>query len=360
MNLVTTIASFVTPMIANRIAAALGVNSGLVTTAIGAIIPTLLAGMASKAATPSGAGALFDMLGKQDTNLLGSFADQIGGANQKSIIDGGTQALTGLLGGSSLGALTAAVGKFAGSTPAQSAGLLGMLAPVVLGQLGNQVKSSGLDVAGLTSLLAGQKQNIAAAVPATFADMLGGSGLLDGVRDAMPKAAMAAAPTPKSAPVPMQRAAPEPAGFNWVPWAAGAAALAGLFYVFGGGPPKPVVPPVTQSTAPSVATTAAVDATEKARKLFADLTGTLGTVRDQATAQAALPKLAEASTAIDGLTKLAGGLQGDAKSSLGKLVASQLPLMAPMIGNVLKIPGAEAILKPVLDQIMAKLTTLAK
>ena len=362
MNLVTTIASFITPMIANRIAAALGVNSGLVTTAIGAIIPTLLAGMAGKAASPSGAGALFDMLGKQDPKLLGSFADQIGGANQTSLIEGGTQALTGLLGGSSLGALASAVGKFAGATPAQSTGLIGMLATVVLGQLGSQVKSSGLDANGLASLLAGQKHNIAAALPPGFADMLGGSGLLDGVKDAMPKPAMAAAPAPKPtmSPAPTPRVAPEPAGLNWIPWAAGAAALAGLFYVFGGGAPKSTPPPATQSTAPSAATAVAVEATEKTRKLFSDLTATLGTIKDQPTAQAALPKLTEASTGIDVLTKLAGGLQGDAKTTLAKLVAGQLPALTPLITNVLKVPGAEAILKPVLDQIVGKLTMLSK
>lgn len=361
MNLVTTVASFITPMIANRIASALGVNSTLVTTAIGAIVPALLAGIAGKVATPSGAGALFDVIDKQDINLLGSFADKIGGADQSSIIDGGTAALTGLLGGSQLGALSSAIGKFAGASPAQSTGLIGMLAPVVLGQLGGAAKSGGLDAAGLASLLMGQKQNIAAALPAGFADLIGGSGLLDGIADALPKpAAPAATASPKPATAPSPSYRPEaPAGFNWAPWAAGVALLAGLFYVFGGGIPKAPSPPA-QSTAPSPATVSAVQASESARRIFADLTATLGTVKDQSTAQAALPKLNEVSGAIDALTKVAAGMSGDIKTTLAKLIASQLPALTPVVANVLKVPGAEALLKPALDQIVAKLTALSK
>lgn len=362
MNLVTTVASFITPMISNRIASALGVNSTLVTTAIGAIVPSLLAAMAGKAATPNGAGALFDLLGKQDPNLLGSFADKIGGAEQASIIDGGTAALTGLLGGSQLGALSSAIGKFAGATPAQSTGLIGLLAPVVLGQLGATAKTSGLDAGGLASLLMGQKQNIVAAMPAGFAELIGGSGLLDGIADALPKSAAApvAPASPKPAPAPSPSYRPDaPAAFNWAPWAAGVALLAGLFYVFGGGMPKAPSPPA-QSTAPSPATVNAVQASESARKIFADLTATLGTVKDQATAQAALPKLNEASGAIDALTKVAGGMSGDVKTTLAKLIASQLPPLTALVASVVKVPGAEALLKPALDQIVGKLTALSK
>ena len=403
-NLVTLIAGFITPMIANRIAGALGVNSALVTTAISAILPALLAGLASKASTPAGASALLDLLGKQDPNALGALADQIGGANQTSLIDSGTSALTSLLGGSSLGALTSGLSQFAGTTPAQSGSLIGMMAPVVLGQLAGQVASSGLDAGGLATRLADQKQNIAAAMPAGFAAMLGGSGLLDGIKDTMPEPVVAAAPVvapvavpsapvaaPTPAPVPAPAPTPvrspvspsippatsataevrriptpipttptgrpAPTGSSWIPYAAGAAILMTLFYVFGG---NGSVPQPSAPAAQSTAITPAAEASESARKILAGLATTLGTVKDQATAQAALPKLTETAVAIDGLTKLTGTLSSDAKSTLAKLIGSQLPTLMPLVASVLKAPGAEALLKPVLDQIVSKLTALSK
>src|SRR5258705_6710382 len=44
--------------------------------------------------------------------------------------------------------------------------LLGILTPVVLGFLGKQQKSMGLNAGGLANLLTGQKDNIRAAMPA--------------------------------------------------------------------------------------------------------------------------------------------------------------------------------------------------
>ena len=73
MNLVSTMMQFLTPMLINKIASSLGMNNAMVTTAIGALLPTILAGLAGKAGTPSGATALSSTLNQQDQNTLGSF-----------------------------------------------------------------------------------------------------------------------------------------------------------------------------------------------------------------------------------------------------------------------------------------------
>ena len=88
-----------------------------------------------------------------------------------------------MLGGSSTNALAGALGKFAGLSGTQGSSLLGMLAPVVLGQLGQVQKSSGLDAGGLANLLNSQKDNIAEALPSGFSNLLGGTGLLDALGD---------------------------------------------------------------------------------------------------------------------------------------------------------------------------------
>ena len=357
MNLVSTIMQFVTPMITNRIASSLGINNALVSTAIGAILPAILAGLAGKVSTPTGASALSAALDNQDPGLLGSLTNMLGGAGQTAVVNNGASVLSSLLGGSATSALTGAVGKFAGLDGNQSSGLISMVAPVVMGHLAQQQKSGGLDAGGLANLLMGQKANIAAAMPAGFAQLLGGSGLLDSIADNL-KAAAPAAPKVEAPRAPSM-AQPQAPAFNWMPWAAAAAALLALFWIFGSSKPAPPAPAaVEKSAAPAVA--GAPAALDQAKSLIAGLTSTLGNVKDAATAQAALPQLTTASAGLDTLTKLAGTLAPDAKSQIAALIATALPQLAPLMATVLKIPGAEALLKPVLDAIMTKMTGLSK
>ena len=363
MNIVSTVMQFLTPMITNKIASSLGINNSLATTAIGALIPAILAGLAGKAGTPAGASALADVLGKQDPGLLGSFAGMLGGAGQNALITNGTSALSGLLGGSSTNALAGAVAKFAGVDSGISSNLIGMLAPVVVGSLAQTQKSSGLDAGGLAKMLDGQKGNIAAALPAGFGDLLKGSGLLDSVAGQM----RTAAPSAPKVEMPKMPSMPDAPSFNWMPWAAGAAGLLALFWAFGGGNNKPAPLPaaVEKAAAPAApaaapAAASATQAMDEAKKIFGGLTGTLGNIKDAATAQAALPQLTASSTALDGFSKLAASFAPDTKTQIKALVAATMPQLSPMVDTVLKIPGAEAILKPVLDAIMSKMTGLSK
>ena len=177
MNLVSLIMQFLAPAIINKMAGGLGINQGLAGKAISAALPAILAALTGSASKPGGAAALAGLLGKQDTGLLGNFANMLGGSAQQGLVDSGASALSSLLGGGSTNAIASAVGKFAGVSEGQGKSLLGMLAPVVLGTLANQQKTQGLDAGGLASLLNGQKGNIAAAMPAGFSDLLKGSGV---------------------------------------------------------------------------------------------------------------------------------------------------------------------------------------
>ncbi len=353
MNLVSTVMQFLTPMITNRIAAALGINNTMAATAIGAIIPSILAGLAGKASTPAGASVLTGALGKLDPNILGSLGGMIGGAGQADMVKMGGSVLSDLLGGSATSALAGAVGKFTGVGGAQTTSLIGMLAPVVLGSLAQTQKSSGLDAGGLASLLAGQKSNIAAAMPPGFSQLLGGSGLLDSIAGNLPTAP--SAPKVEMPKMPPRPAMPDAPAFNWMPWAAGAAALLALFYVFSGPSTKPV--DVPKAAVPAAATVAGLD---DAKKIISGLTSTLGTIKDSATAQAALPQLTTQSTALDGLIKLYNGLPAEAKAQIASVMAAALPQIRPLLEGAMKIPGVEGMLKPVLDAILAKMTGLSK
>lgn len=362
MNLVSTILQFLAPAIINKIAGSLGMNQGLAGKAIAAAIPAILAGLAGSSSKPGGAATLSNLLGKQDPGLLGNFASMIGGSGQKAMAESGMGALSSLLGGSSSNALAGAVGKFAGIDSNQSSGLLGMLAPVVLGQLAQTQKSSGLDAGGLANLLAGQKDNIAAAMPGGFANLLQGTGVLDSIAGNL-----------KSAAAPVAHAAPEGgSGFGkWIIPLVLAVVGAYLLNSYGcqravekvaPAAPAPVVKPVAAPAAPAAPAPVAVvpDLGSLTSKALGALTASLGGIKDEASAKAALPGLGDVAKQIDGVKTAAALLSGDARKPIASLIAAALPGITSSVEKAVGIPGVGAIINPVLGPMVANLGDLAK
>ena len=176
-NFVTTIMQSLTPDMIAKIASLLGIDRSIAEKAIGAGIPAILASFANLASSPDGARQLSSTLAHQPANGLEQIRNAIG-AGQQSAAEGGASLLSGLLGGSGLNALAGAIGSFAGTGANTGKSLLGMLGPVVAGVLGQQQRNNGLDANGLASLLASQKDQIAAAMPSGFAKMLSGTDVL--------------------------------------------------------------------------------------------------------------------------------------------------------------------------------------
>lgn len=374
MNLVSLIMQFLAPAIINKLAGSLGLNQGLAGKAIAAAIPSILAGLAGSAAKSGGAASLAGMLAKQDPGLLGNFASMLGGSNQQSMIDQGSNALSSLLGGSSTGALAGAIGKFAGIDAGQSKSLLGALAPVVLGTLAKEQKAGGLDAGGLAKLLAGQQDNIAAALPPGFSNLLQGSGILDSVTASLQKTA---AVTPKVA---VGEPSPSSGGGmglpNWLlPLLAGLAALWAITsYGCNQAPEKVMAPAKVEKAAPAAeAPKAAAPAADAAKVAMpgAELTGqatsalealkaALAGIKDEASAKSSLPKLQEIAAQIEKLKGAAGGLPVDARHPLVVMVSGVMPGLAKAMETALALPGVGAVLKPILDQIAANLGAVAK
>ncbi len=365
MNIASIAMSLLTPAIVGRIASALGISPTIAQAAITAIIPAILGGMASKATTPSGLGVLTGLLGQQNPSALAGLGDMIGGANQASLVTGGTTALNTLLGSSTAGALAGAVAKFTGAPAAASSSLLGILAPVALGTLAQQQKASGLDAAGVANLLAGQKDNIAAALPKGFGDLLKGIGLFDA--GSTPAPAMAAkpvapmapiAPMARPAPHPMEHAAaarPEPASGlgRWLPIIA-AAALGVAAYSFWQSTRSPQLPPVAKIVYNNV------DLTAKAGTLYEGLKTSIAGIKDATSAEASLPKLREHVAALGDIRELQDKLPADGRKGLAALFAGFAPALEGLVLTAGKAPGAETIVKPLLEQVMERVKALAK
>ena len=371
MNLVSTILQLLAPAVINRIAPSLGLSQGLVSKAISAAIPTILAALTGMASKAGGGTQLSNVLAKQDPGLLGNLGNLIGGAGQQSLIDSGTNALSSLLGGSSTNAIAGALGKFAGLNGSQSGSLLGMVAPVVLGQLAQTQKASGLDANGLVSLLNSQKSNIAAAMPAGFSKLLEGSGVLNSIAGNLKSDA-----TP---PAPVQNA-----GFKLPPWLLplGLGVL-GLYLLSSYGCHRtaengtaPTVPPAV--TAPTDNTPAAMpqpkaevpaaptpaapntDLVGLATKALDGLNTVLGGIKDEATATTAVPGLRDIAKQIDAVKTSASLLSGDAKKPLATLVAGALPGITSAVAKAVGIPGVGAIINPIIQPVVANLEALSK
>jgi len=355
INLVSLVTQFLTPEMIGRIASALGFDRTITQKAIIAAIPAILAAFSKVATQPSGAQRLADVA-KQQSSALDSFANVLGKGGQSSFIDQGSQLLSSLLGGRDQNALAQAVGKFAGLGQDGAGSLLGMLAPVVMGTIGQQRQEGrSLDASGITSLLASQKDNIAAALPAGFSNLLSGTGLLDALGGAARsatvagnEAARAAGSTARAVADSGQRAAGAAAARsrNWLYWLIPIVAIAALLaYLF--------ARPGEQSLL-----IGGLDIGKQVTDSVNSLRTTLNGVTDAASAQAALPKLREVTAQIDKVDGMIGQLSPEQRRLLAGLVNPVMPTLNQLFDKVLAIPGVSELLKPTIDALKVKLEAL--
>ena len=234
-NLLSLVMQTLTPDVIAKIASVLGIDRNLAQRAIGGAVPSLLAGLADIGSTPSGARQLSNVVAQQP-GPLDSLKSMLGGGDQQPIADAGSNMLAGLFGGGAFDTLTATIGKFTGLSNGTTKAILGMLAPVLLGTLGQQQRSAGLDAAGLGSMLASQKDQFAAAIPSSLADRLSDAGLVDKVDTSLRSGAAAtsgAAPRVTTAADRMMDAARSGlGGTQWSYIAATLALLAVLGWLF--------------------------------------------------------------------------------------------------------------------------------
>ncbi len=362
INLVSIITQFLTPDMIAKIASAIGVDRSLVGKAVGAAVPGLLGSLVNASSTQDGARKIFDSVSQQPAGVLDSLASMIGGPGQKTLVDNGTGLLSSLLGGSATPALAGAVGKFAGLNEGASSSLLGMLAPVVMGTLGKQKAAAGLDASGMAQLLASQKSNISSALPTGFANLIGGSGLLGNIVPGVANAAQAARSTAQTAAADVTRAVKQNAMPGWVTWALPLLVVAALAWWFLGNRAPDVVQQTKTTAQQAVQTLTAggVDVGSTFQSTIANLRSGLAGVTDAASAQAALPKLQDAAAQLDKVSGVVNQLPAAGKTALAALIAAARPTLDELFNKVLAIPGVEAIAKPTIDGIRAKLDALAK
>src|SRR5262245_28737547 len=365
INLVSLVMQFLTPEMIGRIASTLGLDRNNAQTAIGAAVPGLLAGLSGVATQPGGPQKLVEAA-RQQTGVLGNFASMLGTGAQTSLVEKGSQMLASLLGGRDQTALAGAVGKYAGLGQNASGSLLGMLAPVVMGTIAKEQGPRSLDAGGIASLLASQKDSIAAALPSSFGNMLSGTALLDSVGGAARTATAAGGDAARAAATAVRtvgdtgRRAADAASsrsLNWLYWLIPALAILGLLiWLFG----RPAEQAVQQGaiTAQSL-TVGGLDVGKQVTDSIASLRTTLGGITDAASARAALPKLQDVTAQLDKVGGVVGQLSAQQRTVLAGLVNPMMPTLNQLFDKVLAIPGVAEVLKPTIDALKAKLAMLA-
>jgi len=334
MNIVNLAMRYLGPVVANKAASMLGINSSMATKLIAAALPTIMASLVGKSSTGSGASALLNMIKSPNVGSPTGLEAALDGPGASDLASSGGSMLTELLGGNAMGGLTKA-----------------LVGPVALGSLQEQVNEQGLDADGLASFLSSQKGNIAQAIPADLAPQLQSSGLLGGFE--MPKVSEMAEAATAYAP---EVSAPEmPKSGGMMKWIIGAVVLAGLAWYFLGGS-KPEMASMPTDIDMSVGD---VNVGDQFGGVVDSMTSTFSGITDADSAQAALPQLEGINTQLDEISGLAGQLPEAAKGPFQGIVSTAIGTIKPMIDSAIEASGAGAILQPIADSMLEKLTGMA-
>jgi hypothetical protein len=379
-NLASVAMQFLTPDTIAKIASALGLDRSLAQKAIGGAVPALLSMLGDVASTPNGARQLSNVVTQQQFGSLESLKGLMSGANPQALTESGTSMLSGLLGSGAMGTLAQSVGKFAGVGEGSGKSILGLVGPVIFGVLGQQQRQGGLDANGLASLLGSQKDQIAASIPSGLNDLLTSAGLFgraegklrSGISDASATASRIAGTSERAASGAAQAAyATTKTATAHRPYWLLALALAGAlaWYAFGrpsgdivaAVPPAATQPPgVTVGVAPADLTVGGVNLANQVSSSMGTLKSELPGITDAATAQAALPKLREATAQLNEIANMATNLNPERKSALAKLITAAAPAINQMCDKVLATPGVGDVAKPTIDELRRKIETLSR
>ncbi len=360
----------------SKIASLLGVGQDQAGKAVGAAVPSILAGLMGAASKPEGAGLLASILGKQDSGLLDNIGGLLGSGAETGV--GSSNPLSSLLGGSGLGAIAGALGKFTGLGDSGSGKLLGMLTPVVLGAVGKA--SSGLDAGGIANMLLGQKSNITSALPSGLGSLLGSavpgrSNFLGDATGAASQAASAATGAAQAAARTATAAAQQAThqaekatssiGKFLIPLLIAGAALF-LLPKMCSKADKAVDKAADAAKGAKDAVAGAAAAVTDSTAFTGDLsnilstaTEAIGTIKDEASATAALPKLQELTAKLGGLKALWSKMPAAAQAVVGSQISPLIAKLREAIQPVLALPVVGDKVKPIADEMLTALAAFA-
>jgi hypothetical protein len=350
VNLLDSVKEALAGQVADQLGSAVGLDKQQTASALKTVVPMLIGGMMKKASTPSGASELSKALRETDTSILDNLGGLLGGGSSSSnLVSLGTK-LIPMLFGNSQGNIISTLVKLLGVNEKTIGSLLSMLVPIVMAVIGKQAKSAGgFDVGSLTSLLAGQKNFLAGAVPSELQGALGLAGDLGSAVSR--KAEQATASNP----------------LQWLLPLLAVAALGylGYTYLFNQKQPQQNAPAKTGNYEPKRPSIEAPNATgippvpalpdltdlkSKLQSTFEGLTGTLEGIKDVDGAKSALSKIEDAAKAYEGLG--ISGMPSAAQSLLGPFLKPYVTKVKELIDGLYQIPGVKEVVEPVIGPML--------
>ena len=157
----------------SKMSQSLGADEKTTSNAISAALPTLLGALARNSASPKGAESLHSALNNDhDGSILDNLGGLLGGSES-----GAGSAILGHIFGGQQGRVERGLSQSSGIDAGGISKLMAMLAPMVMGALGQQQKKGGLDAGGLAGLLGQERKNVEAQAPSQM-------GMLNSLLDA--------------------------------------------------------------------------------------------------------------------------------------------------------------------------------
>lgn len=153
----------------DQIAGKLGIQQGQANSALSAAVPAILAGLAQNTKKQEGTAAL---AGALDRDHDGSVLDDDQYFDHYEEKKGAN--ILGHVFGEKTPAVESQVSALGGLSGGQGADLMKMLAPLVMGFLGKQKSSGGLDIGALSQMLGGGSGGGGLQLPGGLGDILGG------------------------------------------------------------------------------------------------------------------------------------------------------------------------------------------
>ncbi len=365
MNMMEILKGQLGGMVAGQLGKSVGLDSAQAKAGVGALLPTILGGLIKQSSTPEGAGKLNDALDSDDYDggLLDNLSGMLTGGDTGSMSKMGGGAVE-MLFGNKVGAIADIIGKVTGMKSGSAAGLLAILAPLVMSYLGKQKRSLGLDSGGMANLLMSQKDEVAKEMPAGMSSTLGLTSL--GFADTpagRPAATPSAPPAVSSASSSSGSAASGSSssgglglGKILIPLLIVAALAFGAFQFLGGSVDSETELPKIKVGGAGMAD--AKEVTTQLKDVADDYTKTLTSITDVKSAETAVPEMEDLNDDLDDIAGLFDQLPASIKESISPQITSMLEPIQAMLDKVMAIPGVDAILKPVVDNMQEKVSAL--
>jgi OmpA-OmpF porin, OOP family len=223
----------VTPDITRKVSSLVGETPAATDSAVRRAAPAVLAGVVNNASTAGGADRLRALVseGGWGADVLGSLGARLGGGSGTgTFLSSGARLVSNVLGARTDG-ITDLIASGSGVQRGSASTILSLVAPIVMSVIGKQIVARGLSTSGLSTMLAGERSTLLAALPTGMAGLLG-------MKDTGRPLAGVADPRPATAaPIVSERFDPEPetgvpgSGLSrwWPALLVGLAAVAMLF-----------------------------------------------------------------------------------------------------------------------------------